>query len=373
MFKRSLQPLIENRFFQGKAIVVIGPRQVGKTTLLRMILKDRPEKSRWLDCDDPNVRALFGAQGAADLQSLIGDSRFVVIDEAQRVPEVGLVLKRIIDNFPNIQLLVTGSSSLELTSAVNEPLTGRKFEFRIFPISMPEIEQNEGLIVAKSSLDQRLVFGSYPDVVNHPVDAKERIVDLADSYLYKDILSMDGLKRPELLHKLLCALALQLGQEVSFNELSQLLGADHKTIEKYVDLLEKSFVLFRLTGLSRNLRNELKKTKKIYFTDVGIRNAILRNFAPLALRQDVGALWENFYISERLKSNQYKLRYVNSYFWRTTDQQEIDYIEESDGQFSIYELKSNPKTRAKFPKAFLNTYPVREKTVVTPENYLRCL
>ena len=373
MFFRKLQPIIESHFFQGKAIVVVGPRQVGKTTLLKMLLKDRPEKSRWLDCDDPAVRALFGAQGAADLPSVIADSQFVVIDEAQRVPDIGLVLKRIIDHHPNVQLLVTGSSSLELTSAVNEPLTGRKFEFRMFPISMPEIELNEGLIAAKSSLEQRLIFGSYPDVINHPGDAKERLIGLADSYLYKDILSLEGLKRPALLNKLLVALALQLGQEVSYNKLAQLLGVDHKTIEKYIDLLEKSFVLFRLRGLSRNLRNELKKAKKIYFTDVGIRNAILRNFAPLTLRQDVGALWENFYICERLKSNQYKLRFVNSYFWRTTDKQEIDYIEESDGQFLLHEVKYSPKAKATFPETFLMTYPVREKVVVTPENYLQYL
>ncbi len=371
MIKRQLQDVIESRMFSGKAIIVIGARQVGKSTLFKMILENRAEQVLQLNCDEPEVKEMLTQMNTQELKTLIGANRIVVIDEAQRVENIGMTLKRITDNFPNVQLLVTGSSSFELQDKLNEPLTGRKFEYHLYPISTRELLDAQGLLGVKQTLENRLVFGSYPDIVNHKDDAKELLRNLSDSYLYKDLLSLEGVRRPALLGKLLTALALQVTSEVSYNELAQTVGTDNKTVEKYVDLLEKCFIIFKLSGFNRNLRTELKRAKKFYFYDNGIRNAILQNFAPLSLRQDVGALWENFFISERIKANQYAGRYVNSYFWRTSQQQEIDYIEESDGQFTLFEMKWNPKrSNTQFPTAFLSAYDVKEKAIVTPDNWL---
>ena len=357
--------------FTGKAIIVIGARQVGKSTLFRMILEKQGGKVLELNCDDPEVRDLLTGANTASLRMLIADNRIVVIDEAQRVADIGMTLKLITDNFPDVQLLVTGSSSFELQNRLNEPLTGRKYEYHLYPISTAELMQSQGLLAVRQTLEQRLVYGSYPDILNHADDARELLMNLAGSYLYKDLLSLDSVRRPALLGKLLTAIALQVCSEVSYNELAQTVGTDNKTVEKYIDLLEKCYIIFRLNGFNRNLRTELKKGKKIYFYDNGIRNAILQNFAPLSMRQDTGALWENFIISERIKANQYAGRYVNSYFWRTTQQQEIDYVEESDGQFSVFEMKWNPRrTNAQFPSSFLTAYDVRQKAVVTPQNWM---
>ncbi len=232
----------------------------------------------------------------------------------------------------------------------------------------------KGLLNAKQTLESRLIYGSYPDIINNSDDAKDILYNLASSYLYKDLLNIDGIRRPALLNKLLVALALQVTSEVSYNELAQTIGSNSKTVEKYIDLLEKCYIIFKLNGFNRNLRTELKRARKFYFYDNGIRNAILQNFAPIALRQDVGALWENFFISERIKANQYAGRFANSYFWRSSQQQEIDYIEECDGQFSLFEMKWNPKrANARFPQTFLSAYPVAQQTVVTPENWIEWL
>ena len=371
MIVRQLQNTIEQRMFAGKAIIVIGARQVGKSTLFKMILEKQECKTLQLNCDEPEVKDMLNGINTAELRLLIADNRIVVIDEAQRVENIGMTLKRITDNFPDVQLLVTGSSSFELQNRLNEPLTGRKLEYHLYPISTAEIMQSQGLLGVKQTLEQRLIFGSYPDILNHADDAKELLLNLAGSYLYKDLLSLESVRRPALLGKLLTAIALQVCSEVSYNELAQTVGTDNKTVEKYVDLLEKCFIIFRLNGFNRNLRTELKKGKKIYFYDNGIRNAILQNFAPLSLRQDTGALWENFIISERIKANQYAGRYVSSYFWRTTQQQEIDYVEESDGRFSVFEMKWNPRrANTQFPSSFLTAYDVKEKAVVTPENWM---
>ncbi len=357
--------------FAGKAVILIGARQVGKSTLFRMLLEPRSEPVLSLNCDEPEVIELLSQINSSELRLLIGNNRIVMIDEAQRVENIGLVLKRITDNFPEVQLLVTGSSSLELQNRLNEPLTGRKFEYHLFPISTQELMQSQGLLGVKQSFENRLIYGSYPDILNHESDAKELLQNLSNSYLYKDLLHLEQVRRPALLSKLLTALALQVTSEVSFNELAQTVGSDNKTVEKYLDLLEKCYIIFKLNGFSRNLRTELKRAKKYYFYDNGIRNAILQNFAPLSLRQDVGALWENFFISERLKANHYAGRYVNSYFWRTSQQQKIDYIEECDGRFSLFELKWNPKrSNTKFPASFLSTYDVKEQAIVTPDNWM---
>lgn len=371
MITRQLQKTIEARLFQGKAIIVIGARQVGKSTLFKMILEKQAVPALQLNCDEPEVQDMLTDINSADLRLLIGRNKIVVIDEAQRVTNIGMTLKRITDNFPDVQLLVTGSSSFELQNRLDEPLTGRKFEYHLYPLSTAEILDSQGLLGVKQTLDQRLIYGSYPDILNHSDNAKELLHNLAGSYLYKDLLSLDHVRRPVLLGKLLTALALQVASEVSYNELAQTIGTDNKTVEKYVDLLEKCYIIFKLNGFNRNLRTELKKGKKIYFYDNGVRNAILQNFAPLSLRQDVGALWENFIISERIKANQYAGRYVNSYFWRTTQQQEIDYIEECDGQFTLFEMKWNARrANTQFPSSFTTNYDVREKAIITPENWM---
>ena len=371
MIRRLLQDKIEERMFSGKVIIVIGARQVGKSTLFNMVLEGRQEPVLQLNCDEPEVREMLAGMNSQELRLLIAGNKIVMIDEAQRVDRIGMTLKRITDNFPDVQLLVTGSSSFELQNRLDEPLTGRKYEYHLFPLSTGELMRAYGLLGVKQTLENRLIYGSYPDIFNHKEDAKELLHNLSGSYLYKDILSLDNVRRPTLLVKLLTALALQVGSEVSYNELAQTVGTDNKTVEKYVDLLEKCFIIFKLSGFSRNLRTELKRAKKFYFYDNGIRNAILQNFAPLALRQDTGALWENFFISERIKANQYAGRYVNSYFWRTNQQQEIDYIEEADGQFSLFEMKWNPKkANTQFPASFLSTYVVREQAIVTPENWM---
>lgn len=371
MIRRQLQDVIEARMFAGKAIIVIGARQVGKSTLFNMVLEGRKEPALQLNCDEPEVQEMLSAMNTQELRLLIGQNKILVIDEAQRVENIGMTLKRITDNFPDVQLLVTGSSSFELQSKLNEPLTGRKFEYHLFLLSTGELLNAQGLLSVKQTLESRLIFGSYPDIFNHQEDAKDLLYNLSNSYLYKDLLNLESVRRPALLGKLLTALALQVTSEVSYNELAQTVGTDNKTVEKYIDLLEKCYIIFKLNGFNRNLRTELKRAKKFYFYDNGIRNAILQNFAPLALRQDVGALWENFFISERIKANQYNGQYVNSYFWRTNQQQEIDYIEECDGQFSLFEMKWNPKrANTQFPNSFLTAYDVKEKAIVTPENWL---
>lgn len=370
MIRRSLQKVIENDIFRGKAIVVIGARQVGKSTLFRMILEHRDEETLRMNCDEPEAKALLTDADTSDLKLLIGTNRIVMIDEAQSVPGIGMTLKRITDNFPDVQLLVTGSSSFDLQNRLNEPLTGRKFEYNLFPISAAEIYASEGLLSVRQTLERRLIYGSYPEVFSRPEESRKILMDITGSYLYKDLLAIEDIRRPVLLEKLLTALALQLSSEVSYNELAQTIGTDNKTVEKYIDLLEKCFVVFRLNGFNRNLRTELKKSKKIYFYDNGIRNAILQNFAPLSMRQDTGALWENFVISERIKLNHYAGNFVKSYFWRTTQQQEIDYVEEKDGRFTLFEMKFNPrKSSTKLPKAFLETYDVDKTAVITPDNW----
>ncbi|MCF0207045.1 MAG: ATP-binding protein, partial [Bacteroidales bacterium] len=299
MLYREIQKQIKQQMFQGKAFIIVGARQVGKSTLMHQIMDDCNVPNSYLNCDQPETQTMLSDASTTNLQRLVGNNKLLIIDEAQQIPNIGMTLKRIIDNNPDVQLIVTGSSSLDLKDKLNEPLTGRKYEYKMFPLSTKEIFADKGLAKLNETLEQRLIFGSYPYIVEHPENAENEILELCSSYLYKDLLSMEGIRRPVLLDKLIKALAYQIGNLVSYNEIAQLIGADSKTVEKYIDLLEKCFVVFRLEGLSRNSRNELKKAKKIYFYDNGIRNAVIQNFAPLALRADKGALWENFFISER--------------------------------------------------------------------------
>ena len=374
MIQRKLETVLKSRIGKGKAIILIGARQVGKSTLFDSIMKKMEDPVLSLNCDDAVVRETLANISTTNLKLLLGNRKIVLIDEAQRVENIGMVIKRIVDNYSDVQVLVTGSSTLGIKDRINEPLTGRKFEYEMYPISTGELYDTYGLIHTNQLLENRLIFGSYPDVLMHPEDAKEILSNLSDSYLYKDILELDSVRKPDLLRKFLIAIALQVGSEVSYNELASTVGSDAKTVERYVDLLEKCFVIFRLTALSRNLRNELKKSKKIFFYDTGIRNAILNNYAPSSLRNDMGSLWENFFIMERIKRNKYLGEHRNYYFWRTTDQKEIDFIEEYDGEFTIFEMKWNPRNKnSKFPQAFLDAYRCREMAVVTPDNYLEFL
>lgn len=374
MYTRDLQSIIQERCFQGKAIILLGARQVGKTTLLKKIIQEQQVDALYLNCDEPQTVAALTNCNLKELQMVIGANKFVVIDEAQKVDNIGLTLKLIVDNMPDVQVIATGSSAFELRNCLNEPLTGRKYEYQMFPISSKEIYQSSGYIDLKGLLETRLIYGSYPDILNHANDARELLRMLTDSYLYKDILATDNLRKPDVLDKLLRALAFQVGSEVSYNELAQTIGTDSKTVERYIELLEKCYIIFRLHGLSRNLRNELKKAKKIYFYDNGVRNAVIQQFAPLELRNDAGALWENFFISERIKRNHYQQNYCNIYFWRTKSQLEIDYIEEQNGQMTAFEMKWNPKkSNTSIPETFLNAYDVKETVIITPDNYLEYL
>lgn len=375
MYHRDLKPIIADKCFRHKAILLLGARQVGKTTLLKEFIKEQPNDDvLYLNCDDLVVVSNLTNRNIQQLKLLIGEAKLVVIDEAQKVDNIGLTIKIIVDNFPDVQVIATGSSAFELRNRLNEPLTGRKYEYQLFPISTNEIYKSNGFIEVERLLESRLIYGSYPDILTQSQEVHELLNALTDSYLYKDVLAMGELRKPELLNKLLQAIAFQVGSEVSYSELATTIGSDAKTVERYIELLEKCFIIFRLNGLSRNLRNELKKAKKIYFYDNGVRNAVIQQFAPLNMRNDIGALWENFFISERIKYKHYRQHYCNIYFWRTKSQQEIDYIEERDGKFSIFEMKWNPKkSDVKFPSSFINAYPIAESAIITPENYLTYL
>lgn len=367
MIHRTLENIVRTKQNTGKAIILMGARQVGKTTLIKDLFNGSDEMI-WFNGDELDVQNLFENVSSTRLRSIFGNKKYVVIDEAQRIKDIGLKLKLITDELPEIQIFATGSSSFDLANKVNEPLTGRKWEYKMYPISFGEMVQHHGLLSEKRLLSHRLIYGYYPDVINNPGDEREILKQLSDSYLYKDILMWEQIKKPEKLLKLLQAIAFQVGSQVSYSELGQICGLDSKTVEKYVVLLEQCFVIFRLGSFSRNLRNELKNSKKIYFYDNGIRNAIIANFSLAENRSDIGALWENFIISERQKKLEYDKIWRNSWFWRTTDQKEIDYIEEGDGQIHAFEFKWNPSAKYKVPKAFLENYPNSIFSVISPEN-----
>ena len=370
MIKRVLMDVIKKKFFKGKALIIVGPRQSGKTTLLMEIRKSINRSCVYLNCDEPDVRNILTDATSTQLRELMQNEDFVLIDEAQRVKNIGITLKLIIDQIPEKQLIVTGSSSIDLSTTLAEPLTGRKFEYTLLPLSTGELVANNGRLNESRLLEQRLIFGMYPDVVSNMDDKNEILKMLAESYLYKDILSYGDVRRPHLLSTLLEALALQVGWEVSHNELSQLLGVDSSTISRYIDLLEKCFVVFRLRSFSRNIRNELKKSQKVFFYDNGVRNVIINNLNPLRLRADTGALWENFLMSERIKFNIASQNYCSSYFWRTRNRQEIDLIEVKDGEIFAYEFKWREKRSFKFTPSFIRAYPNSKRTIITKENYL---
>lgn len=367
MITRTLEETIREKLWKDKAILIMGARQVGKTTLLKQLFEGNNDVL-WLNGDEQDTRTLFENISSIRLKYIFGKKKIIIIDEAQRIEDIGLRLKLITDQIQEVQLIATGSSSFDLANKVNEPLTGRKWEYKMYPLSFGEMVNHHGLIDEKRLLPHRLIYGYYPDVVNHPGAETDILKQLSESYLYKDILDWEHIKKADKLVKLLQALAFQVGSEVSYNELGQLCDLDPKTVERYVILLEQSYIVFRLGSFSRNLRNELKSSRKIYFYDNGIRNAVIANFSLAETRSDIGALFENFLISERIKYLQYNHLWNNTWFWRTTAMQEIDFIEEANGQISAYEFKWNPKRSAKFPQSFANNYPGSTFTIINRDN-----
>jgi len=353
MFSRTLENTIKGKIDSGKAIVLVGARQVGKTTLLKNILKDTGYL--FLDADDPTTRSLLSNPNTEQIRTIISENKFIFLDEAQRIPGIGLTLKIITDQFKDVQLFVSGSSSFDLGNALNEPLTGRKWEYELFPFSWEEYENEIGFIKSEQQLENRLLYGFYPDVVNNQGQEREILKNLVNSYLFQDILAYSDIRRPEVLEKLLQALAFQMGCEVNYNELAQIAGINKVTVQKYIEILEKGYIVFRLNSFSRNLRNEIMQNRKIYFYDNGIRNMIIGNFNQLDLRPDKGALWENFLVSERRKQNLYKDTFSKMYFWRTKQKQEVDFVEEKDGNIRGYEFKWNSK-KSKLPLTFIEAY-----------------
>jgi len=338
MISRILVDRLRQKLFKQKAIIVLGPRQVGKTTLLKNLAFD-PDEILWMNADEIDVQQTLSEVSSGSFKALLGKKKIFIIDEAQRIENIGLKLKLITDNLPDIQIIATGSSSFDLANRINEPLTGRKCEYNLYPLSYQELVEHHGMLSENRLHEHRLVYGYYPEAISNPGEEEERLKLICHSYLYKDVLLWERLHKTDKLVRLLQALAHQIGSQVSFNELAEMCSMDPKTVEKYVNLLEQAFVIFRLPSFSRNLRNELKSSRKIYFYDNGIRNAIINNFNPIALRSDAGFLWENFLVSERLKFNSYNLLNKNSFFWRTVNQQEIDLIEEYVGQLHAYEFR----------------------------------
>lgn len=369
MISRLLEPQIIKQLFKGKAILLFGPRQCGKTTLIQKIVQQINKPKLWLNGDDADVPPLLQQSTTARLKAIIGKNEVMVIDEAQRIENIGIVIKLITDNIKSVQVIATGSSAFELANKINEPLTGRKFEYNLFPLSFSEMAAARGLLDEKRLVEHRMIYGYYPDIVTRAGDEENLLRLLSDSYLYKDLFALEQLKKPVLLQKILQALALQLGSEVSYHELAQLTGADNETVEKYIDLLEKCYVIFRLPSLSRNMRNEIKKGRKIYFYDNGIRNSIIRNYSPINLRNDKGALWENFLIAERWKRNDYAGYFPNRFFWRTHAQQEIDYIEETKGKLKGWEFKYSAKAKKSIPKTFINAYAESVVEFIHKDNF----
>jgi len=368
MLDREIKKNITDSFHKRKVIIIYGARQVGKTTLVKNIMNDYKNESIYLNCDEPDIRESLTDVTSTKLKELFGTKKYIFIDEAQRVKNIGITLKIAIDSFDEYQIIATGSSALELSDNIMEPLTGRAFEFRLFPFSVKELSRKYISIEFKRILEKRMILGNYPDVINFSEDAERRLRTISNNYLYKDMLQFQEIRNSELLEKLLKSLALQIGNEVSFSELGNKLDAAKQTIERYIKLLEQSFIIFRLNPFSRNLRTELTKKCKIYFYDTGIRNSLIKNFNSFDMRNDTGALWENFIIAEKVKKNFYSENYANLYFWRTHQQQEIDLIEEKNGIIKGYEIKYN-KEKFKIPKPFTNAYPEAKVELINKINF----
>ncbi len=375
MYTRLLEASIENYLFRGRVIVLYGARRVGKTTLVKHILsKHAQRRTRYLNCDLLSVRNALQIEEAAVLKAFLGEQDLVVLDEAQQIQNIGRILKILVDEFPEMQVIATGSSSFGLGVRTAEPLTGRMVRLELYPLSLAELAGDAGYSAVEPRLDFMLRYGAYPSIINlSETEARVALDELVSNYLYRDALAFVGMHKSTVLLKLLELLARQIGQEVSYSELGQALGIDRRTVITYIDLLEQCFILFRLGAFSRNLRKEVTKSVKIYFYDLGVRNGIIQNFAPLSLRTDIGSLWENFCIVERLKFLHYRQKFVGQYFWRTYDQNEIDYVEEADGMLTGYEFKWSPTAKLKEPADFLQAYPGSRVEKIDRSNYWRFL
>lgn len=360
--KASVQP--------GKVVIIFGPRRVGKTTLLKKFLEEEKDYL-FVTGEDIFIRDFLSSSSIEKLREFIGNKKLLVIDEAQYIPSIGLNLKLIVDHLSHVKVIATGSSTFDLAKQVGEPLTGRKIVITLYPISQMELNKIENAAEIKSSLESRLIYGSYPELITlqNNNQRQEYLHDLASSYLLKDILAFEGIQKSKKILDLLILIAFQIGNEVSHNELATQLSMSKITIEKYLDLLEKTFVITNIRGFSRNLRKEVTKTSKYYFYDVGMRNALINNFNPLTRRGDVGQLWENYLVMERIKKQQYKQIWSHNFFWRTYDQKELDWVEDREGHLFGYEFKwgqnvSNP------PNLWLETYPQASFECINRENYL---
>jgi len=368
MYKRILEDKIKEKFFKGKAIIIVGARQTGKTTLsLKIVDEFRTKK---FNCDNPTDRDLLSNRDLEFLKSLVGDAKVVLIDEGQKVENLGQTLKLLVDHYKKEkQIIVTGSSSFNILDKTEEPLTGRKFVFNLFPLSIEEIYPDKDVSLIMKELETYLVYGSYPEVqVKTRMEEKQEVIhEISESYLYKDVFEFQKIKKSTTLDNLLRALALQIGGEVSYTELSNIVGIDKKTVENYIDILEKNYIIFRLYPYAQNKRKVISKLKKVYFWDLGIRNSIINNFNFLNFRNDVGALWENFCILERLKYQSYHKIYSNNYFWRTYEGAEMDLIEERGGKLYAYEFKWSDKKKIKEP-LFLKDYKESSFSLISPKN-----
>jgi len=374
MITRTLQKPIEKSLFKGKVIVIYGARRVGKTTLVKQIIAERTD-SKYINCELAQNQDALETTNTDLLISYLGrKTKIAVLDEAQHIRNIGLVLKVLADTFTELQLIVTGSSGFDLINKIAAPLTGRSRLFHLYPLSFEEALQVKDLLSLKSSPEPILRFGLYPEVFNKPEEeAIEELNNLSVNYLYKDLLIFENLRRSDLIRNLVKAVALQLGNEVSLNNLSNMLGENIHTIKKYIELLEKTFVIFRLSSFSKNLRNEINKGMKIYFYDPGIRNAIIRNFNPMDLRTDAGGLWENFFILERMKYHNNHRKIVNYYFWRTYQKDEIDLIEESEGKLTAFECKYNGRKKVVFPASFNKSYPGSDQVLINTDTFWKYL
>ncbi len=373
--ERIAQVQIQNALLPGKVIVLYGPRQVGKTTLVKEIQSSVNRRTRLINADELTYREALASQKRQTLDEVLADAELLIIDEAQRVPDIGINLKILIDNHPEVTILATGSASFDLANKINEPLTGRRITFHLYPLSYPELSRFFGPFEARTLLEQWLVWGSYPEIVTCPPHLRARLLgELVGSYLFRDLLELEGVRRADKLVDLLRLLAFQVGQEVSLAELATSLGMNRRTVERYLDLLEKVFVIYRVGGFSRNLRKEVTKNSRYYFFDNGVRNSLIQSFNPLTQRDDVGQLWENFLMTERWKAHTYADRSVNRYFWRTYDQQEIDLIEEEAGRLHGFEFKWKARAMSKTTQEqFLASYPAAELNVISQDNFVEFL
>lgn len=368
MINRALENTIAAKLKDNKAIILLGPRQAGKSTLLQLVQSQLNKPIAWWNGDETDIRSLLEKPSSTQIKSLIGQNKTIIIDEAQRIENIGLCIKHITDNIKDAKVIATGSSAFELANKINEPLTGRKWEYHLYPLSFGEMVAHTNLLEEKRLLQHRMLYGYYPEIVTSPGNEQAMLKQLANSYLYKDILTWERIQKPDKLEKLVQALAFQTAQLISYNELGQLCGLNAETVEKYINLLEKAFIVFRLPAFSRNLRNELKKSYKIYFYDNGLRNAVINQFNPVNLRNDTGQLWENWFISERMKFLNNTGQFASRFFWRTLAQQEVDYIEDTNGTITAFECKWNAKAKGGMSRAFRNAYPHAVTHIVHPEN-----